>query len=108
VASQAEAAGLTVSTREVADRATAARLVDLGTVAAAVAPGEVVWKNSPDARLAPPIDVALAQTAVAERARALGLTSAKSPGCSPPPRRRSRYCTPRRIVARRPSSPWRA
>jgi ABC-2 type transport system permease protein len=53
VASQAGAAGLTVTTREVADRATAVQLVEVGTAAAAVAPGEVVWKTNPDARLAP-------------------------------------------------------
>jgi ABC-2 type transport system permease protein len=80
VASQADAAGLTVTTREVTDRATAVQLVEVGTVAAAVAPGEVVWKSNPDARLAPPIDAALARIAVAERARALGLTSAQVTG----------------------------
>jgi ABC-2 type transport system permease protein len=78
VASQADAAGLTVTTRVVADRATAVQLVELGTVTAAVAPGEVVWKNSPNARLAPPIDAALARITVAERARALGLTPAQA------------------------------
>src|SRR5690349_5911965 len=47
VATQAGAAGITVTTREVLDRATGVTLVDLERATAAITPGEVVWKNTP-------------------------------------------------------------
>jgi ABC-2 type transport system permease protein len=77
VTAQANSAGITVTTREVTDRAAAVAQVEAGPVTAAVAPGEVVWNNTPDTRLAPVLDAALAQVTISQRAEALGLTPAQ-------------------------------
>ena len=77
VAVQAKAAGVTVTVRQVGDRAAAVALVDDGTATAALAPGEVVWKDAPNTRLAPVLDAALAQVAIAQRAQVLGLSPAQ-------------------------------
>jgi len=78
---QAAAAGLTVTTRAAADRAEAVALLEAGSVDAAVlataGTGEVVWNDAADPGLAPVLTTALAQIAVSERARALGLTPAQ-------------------------------
>ncbi|MGE5829528.1 MAG: ABC transporter permease [Micromonosporaceae bacterium] len=74
VAAQATAAGVTVTTREVSAWTDAIVLVEAGTAAAAVRPGEVAWKSSPNTRLAPVLDAAVAQTTIALRVRALGLS----------------------------------
>jgi ABC-2 type transport system permease protein len=77
VAAQAKAAGVMVTVREVSDRAAGVALVDAGTAIAAVAPGEVIWKNAPNTRLAPVLDAALARVAIGQRAQTLGLTPAQ-------------------------------
>jgi ABC-2 type transport system permease protein len=74
VLTQAAASNITVTVREVADRSAAVDLVEAGTAVAAVSPGEVIWKTTVDTRLAPVLDAALAQAAVAQRAQALGLS----------------------------------
>ncbi|HEU4423321.1 MAG TPA: ABC transporter permease [Pilimelia sp.] len=84
IATQAQAAGVTVTVQEVPDRAAAVALVEAGTATAAIAPGEIVWKNTENARLAPILDAALAQIAIAERAQALGLTPAQLGGLFAP------------------------
>jgi ABC-2 type transport system permease protein len=77
VATQATAAGITVTTVAATDRAAAVALVDAKTADAAIAPGEVIWKSSANGRLAPVLDAALARVAIAQRAQALGLTPAQ-------------------------------
>jgi ABC-2 type transport system permease protein len=84
MATQAAAAKITVTTREVADRAAGVALVQAGTVQAAVSPGEIVWRNAPDGRLAPVLNAALAQVAITDRARQLGLTPSQVAGLFAP------------------------
>jgi ABC-2 type transport system permease protein len=74
VATQAAAAEITVVTREVPDRTAGVTLVETGDVQAAVSPGEIVWRNAADSRLAPVLDAAVAQVAITARAQTLGLT----------------------------------
>lgn len=73
VTAAAGTAGITVTVREVPDRAAAVALVQAGTAAAALAPGEVIWKDTENAKLAPVLEAALARVAVVQRAQALGL-----------------------------------
>lgn len=84
VATQAAAAKITVTTREVADRAAGVSLVRAGTVQAAVSPGEIVWRNTTDARLSPVLNAAVAQVAITDRARALALTPSQVAGLFAP------------------------
>jgi ABC-2 type transport system permease protein len=77
IATRATAAGITVTTVPATDRAAGVALVDAQKADAAVAPGEVIWKNAANTRLAPVLDAALAQVAIADRATALGLTPAQ-------------------------------
>ena len=80
VATQAAAAGITVEIRDVADRRAGVALVEAGTAQAAVLPGEIVWRNAPDSRLAPVLNASVARVAVTIRAQALGLTSQQVSG----------------------------
>lgn len=81
------AAGLTVHTWAAPSRATAAALVEAGKAAAAViGDREVIWKNAENVRLSPVLDAALAQVAIAERARALKLTPGQLRGLLEPPK----------------------
>jgi len=73
-----------VTVREVADRGAGVELVESGAATAAISPGEVVWKSAVDTRLGPVLDAAAAQTAIAQRAEALGLTPAQLAGLFAP------------------------
>jgi ABC-2 type transport system permease protein len=84
VTALADAAGITVTVREVADRGAGVELVESGAATAAIGPGEVVWKSTVDSRLGPVLDAAAAQTAIAQRAEALGLTPAQLAGLFAP------------------------
>jgi ABC-2 type transport system permease protein len=84
VTALAGAAGITVTVREVADRGAGVELVESGAATAAISPGEVVWKSAVDTRLGPVLDAAAAQTAIAQRAEALGLTPAQLAGLFAP------------------------
>jgi ABC-2 type transport system permease protein len=87
ITAQSAAAGLTVTVVAAPSRAMAASLVDAGNAAAAViGDQEVIWKNTENARLSPVIGTALAQVAIGERARALGLTPGQLRGLLAPPR----------------------
>jgi ABC-2 type transport system permease protein len=73
----AKAAGVTVTVREVTDRAAGVDLVEAGTATVATGAGEVIWKTTMDSRLEAVLDAAMAQTAISQRADALGLTPAQ-------------------------------
>ncbi len=84
---QAAAAGLTVTVGAAPSRASAAALVEQGKVTVAVIGGqEVIWKNAENTRLAPALDTALAQVAIGQRARALGLTPGQLRDLLAPPK----------------------
>jgi ABC-2 type transport system permease protein len=87
ITARSAAAGLTVTVWAAPTRAMAASLVDTGQAAAAViGHQEVIWKNAENVRLSPVIDTALAQVAISERARALGLTPGQLRGLLEPPK----------------------
>jgi ABC-2 type transport system permease protein len=83
----AAAAGITVTVRDVPDRAAAAALVESGAASAAVAgTGTVIWKNTVDQRLAPVLTTALAGVTIGRRAAAMGLTAAQAAALLAPAR----------------------
>ncbi len=76
ISAQAASAGITVTSETAASRAVAAQRVEAGTASAAVVgTTEVIWKNSQNTRLAQVLMAALAQTALGQRARQLGITT---------------------------------
>lgn len=78
IGARAQAAGVTVATRAVADRTTAVGLVESSSVDAAVVTeggGELIWKNNADDRLNTVLREALTQTAIVQRAQQLGLST---------------------------------
>jgi ABC-2 type transport system permease protein len=84
VQAQAAAAGLTVSARTVPNRAAGVALVANGEADAALMPGEVVWKGNVNPPLASVLNTALTQVAIADRAKALGLSPADLSGLFAP------------------------
>ncbi len=79
VRADGRAAGLRVTTVQVTVRRAAVRLVDHGTVSAAVAArGEVIWKSSPSTTLEPVLTSAIQQAIVIRRAAQLGLSAAET------------------------------
>lgn len=89
IAARAQAAGLTVATRAVADRGAAVNLVESSSVSAAVVAGgggaggggnsggELIWKKQVDDRLSAVLHEALSQAAISQRAQQLGLSTAQ-------------------------------
>lgn len=78
IASRAKAAGITITTRTAADRATAVGLVESSSVSAALVAdgkGELIWKNKTDDRLNTVLRDALTQTAIGQRAQQFGLST---------------------------------
>lgn len=78
IASRARTAGVTVTTRTVADRATAVGLVESASVSAALVvdgEGELIWKSKTDDRLNTVLRDALTQTAIGQRAAQFGLST---------------------------------
>ncbi|GAA0808193.1 ABC transporter permease [Spirilliplanes yamanashiensis] len=88
VSAEGAAAGLAVTARPAGDRAAAVRQVETGAADAALvaapAPGELVWRTTEEARLAPVLTAALDRLAAARHAEELGLTPAELDGLLAP------------------------
>jgi ABC-2 type transport system permease protein len=83
----ADAAGITVTIRDVPSRAAGTALVESGAASAALAgPGTVIWKNTVDQRLSPVLTTALAEVTIGRRAAAMGLTAAQAAALLAPAR----------------------
>ncbi|HVB44595.1 MAG TPA: ABC transporter permease [Streptosporangiaceae bacterium] len=71
----AASAGITVTVRTTASRASASALVESGTVSAAVVGDrELIWKSTENARLSAVLNAAIASAEVSQRAADFGLT----------------------------------
>jgi ABC-2 type transport system permease protein len=76
VRADGRAAGLQVKIVTVHGRAAAVRLVERGSVTAAVAAGgEIIWKARPDSALSPVLNAAAQQAIIIRRAAGLGLSA---------------------------------
>lgn len=83
----ADAAGITVTIRDVPSRAAGTALVESGAASAAVAgTSAVIWKNTVDQRLGPVLTTALAGVTIGRRAAAMGLTVAQAAALLAPAR----------------------
>lgn len=83
----ADAAGITVTIRDVPSRAAGTALVESGAASAAVAgTSTVIWKNTVDQRLGPVLTTALAGVTIGRRAAAMGLTAAQAAALLAPAR----------------------